>query len=201
MQVVEYAPVRRLSYSEKLAWERNQFDPITQSLAQYHKTEPSWIFLQAMTGAIDGRRSLTQASLFRRYMDNCGTWRSSYRFALELVQELSSDVFFADRDINANAEDSLSEIEVEAVWDVFFTRLGGIQEYGYHAGIEELMWATDQLNGALLAFDWGSLRHELESKVLEWAELVIRHPKSEDAFFPALQQAPDPEEEAYPGTQ
>jgi hypothetical protein len=197
VDLIENQPVRRLPYSEKFAWERNQFDPITQSLAQYHKTKPSWIFLQTMTGGIDGRRSLTQASLFRRYMDNCGTWRSSYRFALELVQELSSDVYFADRDMNSDAEGPLSEIKAEAVWDVFFTRLSGIQEYGYHAGIEDLMWAPDQLNGALLVFDWESLRFELESKVSEWTEVIIRHAKSEDAFFPSFQEPVDPEEEAY----
>ncbi|MEI6260929.1 MAG: hypothetical protein WCR46_13630 [Deltaproteobacteria bacterium] len=70
VDLVEHKPIERLHYSEKFAWGRKQFDPINQSLAHYHKTKPTWIFLQAMSCGIDGRRALTHASLIRRYMDN-----------------------------------------------------------------------------------------------------------------------------------
>ena len=85
--LVNHTPIERRHYSEKFVWERRQYDPLTQSLAQYHKTKPAWIFLQAMAGGLDGPRSLADASLVRRYMDNCGSWRTSYRFALAIVQE------------------------------------------------------------------------------------------------------------------
>ena len=189
--LVEHVPVDRLPYSEKFAWKNRQFDPINQSLAQYHKTKPAWIFLQAMSGGVDGRRAVTHASLIRRYMDNCGTWKSSYRFVLAMIQELAITPSFLDTDLNAaNAIDP--EVREDAVWDVFFTRLSGIQEYGFHSGIETLMWATDQLNGALTDLDWDGLRPELAERCREWADLIIFHAAEEDAFFP-----PHPQWEEY----
>ena len=118
--LVEHKPIPRLQYSEKFAWERRQFDAINQSLAQYHKTRPAWIFLQALSGGIDGRRSLTQASLIRRYMDTCGTWRSSYRFVLALVQELPSTPQFLDGDLNTDGVAVEDETRQDAVWGCVF---------------------------------------------------------------------------------
>jgi len=98
--LVEHKSIERLQYSEKFAWERKRFDPLNQSLAQYHKARPAWIFLQSMSGGIDGRRSLAHASLVRRYMDQCGNWTSSYRFVLGLVLELPITPQFSDEDLN-----------------------------------------------------------------------------------------------------
>lgn len=192
--LAERKPVERIQYSEKFAWERGYFDPITQSLAQYHKTKPAWIFLQAMSGGIDGRRNLTHSSLVRRYMDNCGTWRSSYRFVLAMVRELPATPCFQDSDLNTNGTESDVEIQGEAIWDVFFTRLSGIQEYGFHSGVETLMWATDELNGALTSLDWHGLIGDLSRKATEWTELIIRHAKDEGGFFPAQGSPEDLEE-------
>lgn len=196
--LIERKPIGRLHYSEKFAWERNQFDPINQSLAQYHKTKPAWVFLQAMSGGIDGRRSLTHASLIRRYMDTCGTWRSSYRFVLAMIQELPSTPHFLDDDLNTDSVAVCAETRQDAVWDVFFTRLSGIQEYGFHSGIEKLMWATDQLNGSLTTLDWPKLHEELNVKSPEWIELIIRGATDEGAFFPPHAQWEDSEESESP---
>lgn len=179
--LVNHTPIERRHYSEKFVWERRQYDPLTQSLAQYHKTKPAWIFLQAMAGGLDGPRSLAHASLVRRYMDNCGSWRTSYRFALAIVQELPTTPEFRDQDIAVTPDD---DVRQNAVWDVFFARLSGVQEYGFHSGLEELMWATDQLNGALTGLNWVALRTQLCSKVAEWTELIIKHATDEGAFFP-----------------
>lgn len=182
--LIDHTPIERLQYSEKFTWERRTFDPISHSLAQYHKTRPTRIFLQTLSGGVDGRRSLTQASLVRRYMDRCGTWRSSYRFVLALIQELPITSQFLERDLNSTDATSLEDIRNEAVWDVFFARLSGVQEYGFHSGIETLMWATDQMNGALTELNWPELLEELNDKVAEWTDLVIKHARSEDEFFP-----------------
>lgn len=194
--LINHKPIERLSYSEKFVWDRKQFDPLNQSLAQYHKTKPIWVFLQAMSGGIDGRRSLAHASLVRRYMDHCGTWRSSYRFILALVQELPSTPQFRDQDLNIENDNADNETRQEAVWDVFFTRLSGLQEYGFHAGLENLMWATDQLNEALTTLDWPALKAQLQAKLSEWTEQIIQHAKNENAFFP-----PQPEWEAAEETE
>jgi|GEM_PF-804704 len=181
--LITHAPIHRLRYSEKFAWERRQFDSVNQSLAQYHKTRPTWIFLQAMSGGIDGRRSLAHASIVRRYMDNCGTWVSSYRFILGMIQELSISPIFNDTDLNDEEGDIGEEVHEDAVWDVFFTRLAGIQEYGFHSGLEDLMWATDKLNGALVTLDWLKLKNELNERTEEWTNMVIEHANIEGEFF------------------
>lgn len=180
--LVTHEPIARVFYSEKFAWERREFDPVTNSLALYHKTEPAWIFMQSFAGGVDGRRSLTHASLIRRYMDNCGSWRSSYRFALTLVQELPTTPTFLPEDLNI--ESANTSCAAEAIWDVFFTRLSGIQEYGFHAGLEELMWATDHLIGALTDFDWPKVAEESKSLSERWIDMIIRHAQDENAFFP-----------------
>jgi len=179
-----HKPIQRLLYSEKFVWEHRQFDPINQSLAQYHKSKPTWIFLQAMSGGMDGRRALTHASLVRRYMDNCESWQSSYRFVLAMIQELPNTPVFSSSDLL----DPSPAMHQEAVWDIFFTRLSGVQEYGFHAGLEKLMWATDQLNGSLTNLNWLDLSKELSEKSMEWTKLIIGHAVDEGAFFPADRQ-------------
>ena len=183
--LIEHVPADRIQYSEKFAWTRKQFDPINQSLAQYHKVKPAWMLLQAMAGGIDGRRSLAHAALVRRYMDNCGTWRSCYRFVLAVVQEMATSPVFSDADLRPLASGPSPENATEAIWDVLFTRLSGLQEYGFHAGLERLMWATDELNGRLAALDLPAVHAELQTKSVEWTDLIIRHATQEGAFFPA----------------
>jgi hypothetical protein len=181
--LIEHRAVPRLAYSEKLAWEQRRFDPLTRSLAHYYKTKPAWTFLEAMSGGIDGRRSLAHASLVRRYMDNCGTWKSVYRFVLALVQELPDTPVFQDKDLlgtDGNMTDALRE---DALWDVFFTRLSGLQEYGFHAGIESLMWSTDELNGSLVTLDWAGVQAELDIKLPRWTDLIIECAEREGEFF------------------
>jgi len=158
-------------------------------------TKPTWIFLQAMSGGIDGRRSLAHASIVRRYMDNCGTWVSSYRFILWIIQELSVSPVFNDMDLNNEDEDIGEYLHEEAGWDVFFTRLAEIQEYGFHSGIEDLMWASDQLNGALVNLDWLELKSELNERTGEWTNMVIEHASKEGKFFTVEEPLGAPEEQ------
>ena len=58
------------------------------------------------------------------------------------------------------------------------------------------MWATDHLNGSLSDFNWDGLRRDLEVKVPEWTELIIKHAQDEDVFFP--EQEDDRAEEMDP---
>jgi hypothetical protein len=183
-------PVARRFYSERFAWDKGTFDPLAHSLAQYYKTKPSWVFVQALSGGLDGRRSLAHAGLVRRYMDKCGTWRSSYRLVLALVKELPTEPHFTDDDLNVTGEGP-EVVRSEATWDVIFTRLAGVQEYGFHAGIERLMWATDDLDGGLSSLDWQQLAPELQQRRPEWMETIIRHASDEGAFFQSQEPSPE----------
>ncbi len=174
----------RIPYSEKYAWDNNNFDPVTHSLAQYHKNSPSWVFIQAFTGGIDGRRSLAYSGLIRRYMDHCGTWVSSYRLVLGLVKEIKVEPIFDDESLVSQDGFDITTIRSEALWDVVFSRIALIQEYGFHSGIEELMWASDSLNGGLSELNWHVLQTELNSASREWITKILRHAKEENVFFP-----------------
>ncbi len=183
VDLASHKSVARVQYSERFVWERHKYDPLTHSLAQYRKISPSWVFIQAMSGGVDGRRDLAHAGLVRRYMDHCGTWKSSYRLILALVQELPVEPRFDEDDLNVTENSDPGQVCQEALWDVVFTRIGGIQEYGFHAGIENLMWATDELNGGLSTLDWSELRSELVAKSQEWTETIISHARDEGVFF------------------
>ncbi|MBI4569997.1 MAG: hypothetical protein HY719_16510 [Planctomycetes bacterium] len=187
-------PIKRISYSERFAWERRSFDHFVNALAHYpyrrgQDEDPenrlaSRVFIEAMAGGVDGRRMLAHASLVRRYLNQCGTWVSSYRLVLALVATLPVTPRFDDADIRDDVAGSIEESRDEALWDVFFTRIAGLEEYGFHAGLEDLMWASNQLNGALIDFNWPALREELRAKTIEWTRTIIEHAKHEDQFFP-----------------
>ncbi len=170
--------VNQTFYSEKHAWSTGTYDALTQILAHSYKITPTWVFVESMAGGADGKRLLAHSSLVRRYMTNCGTWRSSYRFALSVIKEVSQRPFFASSDLLEGATSD------EAEWDVLFARLSCIQEYGFHSGIDELMWATDHVDGALVELNLGRVRQELDKKSLDWVEMVIRHATDNNAFFP-----------------
>jgi len=175
-------PLKRGFYSEKRAWESGKFDVLINALAQYHRTDRAWVFIGACASGIDGRRSLTHSSLVRRYMDHCGTWTSSYRLVLAYLQDVDSEPQFEDRDLLVNGTD-VGTARNDALWDVMFVRISGVQEYGFHAGLEELMWATDAIGEALSTFDWKEFHPKIKTKKEEWTELVQKHAKDEGVFF------------------
>jgi hypothetical protein len=45
------------------------------------------------------------------------------------------------------------------------------------------MWASDQLNGALVNLDWLELQHELSERREEWTNMVVEHARKEGKFF------------------
>lgn len=170
-------PLRISHYSQKYAWDTSSFDSLTNALSRYHKSQPTWVFIEALGGGVDGRRSIAQASMTRRYMDHCGTWKSSYRLVLAAIQEFSKTPVFAETDLVG--DHSSSE---EAILDVLFVRTSLVQEYGFHAGLETLQWITDRLQ-SLVELDWNMIKDELREVVPELIEEIIRHAKDNGDYF------------------
>lgn len=170
---------QRLHYSEKHAWVTHNFDALTMTLSNSDKVEPKRLFIESLAGGVDGRRALAHASVIRRYMANCGTWTSSYRLVLSMVQGLQDVPFFSARDLETSETDTS-----DAVWDLFFVRISGVQEYGFHAGIEQLIWATDQLGESFIDLDWSGTYKEIVSLSDAWVETIIAHARDEGQFFP-----------------
>jgi len=187
-------PIPPSNYSERVDWERRSFDPVLLICANYHRSARKWVLIQSFAGGLDGRRALIHASLIRRYMNHCGTWVSSYRLILSLIQELCFPPTFTDGDLLLADNDDAGEVRQEAFWDVIFTRIAAIQEYGWHSGLEELLWVTDNLNGALANFDWQALLVQLQEKRDPWITMVISHAKQEGEFWTAKHEEQEDEE-------
>ncbi len=184
--------VPTMAYSERFYWENRKFDAVTSSLSNYSRAEKSWVYIQSFAGSIDGRRSLVHGCLSRRYLDNCGTWRSSYRIVLSLVQGMTIFATFDSRQLAEQSPGSPGATAEEAWWDLFFVQLSGLQEYGWHAGLESIMWASDTVNGALSELDRSKLEAEITAVAGGWSEEIIRHAKDNDQFFtPAPLDDPD----------
>ena len=120
-------------------------------------------------------------------MDRCGTWKSSYRLVLGLVQEIDAQPFFDARSLIRFHETSFTQAALDATWDVVFVRLSAVQEYGWHAGLEPLMWISDAVNGSLADLDWPRLQRELADHRESWLKLIVSHAKAHEEFFPVAE--------------
>jgi hypothetical protein len=171
-------PISRAYYVERRAWETKSFDGLVNAIANYHKSKPPWIFIETLTGGIDGRRSLAHASLTRRYLAKCSRWQSSYRLVLAVVQDLSVAPSFKRSDFVGG-----DEVEEEAFWDTIFCRLSLVQEYGWHSGIEKMRWVPDYLGDAIVTLDWPGLQGELEAVGQEITSIILEHAKEQGEYF------------------
>jgi hypothetical protein len=171
-------------YSERHCWVTRSFDPLLHAVALYYKSRPAWIHIQMFASESDGRRMLAYTSLIRRYMARCGRWQSSYRLVLALLSELNAKPKISDASLTVGDSVGTEEARSDAEWEVLFARLSAVQEYGWHAGIEELMWVTDQLDGGLANYDWQTTQDSLTSVQSRLIDMVIDHADREGAFFP-----------------
>lgn len=176
-----HEPIRPTFYSEKFSWEKQSFDPLINVLAQYHKSEPAWVFVESFTSGMDGRRAIAHSCLIRRYMDNCDTWKSSYRLVMASIYEMDDEPHFSKRDLRTDI--ATWEVHSQAIWDLVFVRFSLIQEYGWHAGIEDLIWITDSASEQLINFDWDGLRERLSELKPTMIEKIIKHARDNGAFF------------------
>jgi hypothetical protein len=182
--------VPTLRYSEKQAWERGLFDPQLNAISSYHRTlddsEESahkWRIIQAFSGSIDGMKALGYSSLVRRYMYHCDNWWSSYRLVLAIVAEIDLESHFRVTDlVVSNGADPEETIEA-AIWEVFFTRLSGIQEFAWHASLERIMFPSRELS-SFLGGEWSKLAPILAEIKTEWERTIIEFAKEQGRFFP-----------------
>jgi len=196
VNLVTKEPIGIIPYSEKYYWEHGQFNSLLNSLARYHKTNRAWIFIESLAGGVDGMRSLAHASLVRRYMDRCAKWTSSYRLVLSMVQEIDIEPRFEDADLISSSYLGIEEARTQALWDVIFARISGVQEYGWHSGVESLLWITDELNGGLSKLDWLKLKLELTETKPKVTDVIIRHARDNGGFFTQnYEQEPELESE------
>jgi len=180
-------------YSERHTWEHHEYDPQLNAVATYHRrgddsdeeSAQKWRMIQAFAGSIDGRKALGFASLVRRYMHHCDSWWSSYRFILGVIDEIDYEVFFRSDDLKGEADVPDEEMRDLASWEVFYTRLSGIQEFGWHASIEALKFPMTELHSHV-GGAWNKLKPILKEVKRSWEDMVINIAKQEGRFFPPV---------------
>ena len=123
-------------------------------------------------------------------MDKCDTWKNSYRLVLAFLQEIDEEPHFGHVDLCEGRDHD--EQQSDALWDVVFTRFSLLQEYGWHASLDELKWITDQVNDSLTEFNWKKLNEELRELKGKLTAAVIRHANDGGVFFDQL--VPDTEQ-------
>lgn len=188
--------VRLHVYSERRTWETREYDPQLNAVAGYHRkadalseeTPRKWRIIQAFAGSIDGRKALGFASLVRRYMHHCDSWWSSYRFILGVIAEIDYEVFFRTDDIRFDNDVSEHEMRELATWEVFYTRLSGIQEFGWHASMESLKFPMRELSSHIDG-SWSSIKPRLGEIKKRWEDEVIALATQEGRFFPRPSEA------------
>jgi len=198
VDLVTKNPIQKEFYSERKAWLAHDFNPLLNAVAQYHRPNNEsigledaesgkgwkWRFIQAFAGSADALRSLAFVSMIRRYMDNCGSWTSSWRLILSVIEEIDERPVILERMVYARGTGiDLTAVEDDALWEIIFARLSAIQEFGFHLGEDEFRWVTDSLNGALTEFDWAKLSVELRKKKVPWEKIIIRKAEAEGIFF------------------
>ncbi|MBB2165169.1 hypothetical protein HLH26_11605 [Gluconacetobacter sp. 1b LMG 1731] len=167
--------ISKIKYSEHYCWENDLFDSLNNHIARYHKSDKKWLFIQGMTPGVDGRRSIAQTSLTRRYMYRCGTWKSSVRIATDIISTLPQKPLFSEAD-------TLDEQNTnDALWDVIFGKLAFIQEYGKLAHIDDVTWATDSVEH-METLNWEMVKESLKKIVQPLIDSILGHAKNSGIF-------------------
>ena len=103
---------------------------------------------------------------------------------LALLQEIDAQPYFSPIELLDGDTSSLEEAANYALWDVVYVRLSALQEYGWHAGLEELCWVGDTVREGLAEMSWPHVQRDLGRLRDSWVELIIRHASEHKSFFP-----------------
>lgn len=157
----------------------SQLEPTLRAVVGYHRlegmTEPRRSDLLSMfAGSIDGRRSMMHACLVRRAIPPGRPMSSSWwEWALELLDEVDRETSLDSTGLLDTAGASDEERRTAARWEVLFTRVSGLQEFGWHASIDALKFPLQELGSYVAEQDWNGLLHALSRLKPHWRELIL----------------------------
>jgi hypothetical protein len=193
--------VPTLRYSERRAWDSRSFDPSLYAVASYHgegepeadpAEVPKWRLIKSFAGSVDARKALAFSGMVRRYLRHCDSWQSSYRLVLALIGELDYEVFARPDDLlSVNGESPAARL-LATRWEVLFSRLSGVQEYGWHASLDDLMHPMERLADSVASEDWETMSQTLGACIPDWQARVIGMAKAEGQYYQVSSGIGDP---------
>ncbi|XXX82201.1 hypothetical protein WMF30_25925 [Sorangium sp. So ce134] len=155
--------------------EAERLDNVTRAVAAYHALDSAPdataqrrdLTLATFAGAADGRRAMMYASLVRRTLASGGPTLPWTRRVLDLLDEIDTDVLFRAADL-LEADGAAA-----ARWEVAHARLSCIQEFGWHAAQEQLMYPMMELGAHVAEEDWNGFLLALGRLKGSFREVVI----------------------------
>jgi hypothetical protein len=125
----------------------------------------------------DGRRSLIRSSLIRRWLLEPESAELIKPILLAMLEEIDEDPKLKPEDLYVPRGYTHEELMPHSQFNILMNRIFALQEYGNHAGIEELHWATDSLgDDCLIESDWHGLKQELSALKPKWREMIASQP-------------------------
>ncbi|WP_437581297.1 hypothetical protein [Sorangium sp. So ce887] len=151
-----HAPLVPRAYDSDDVPDAERLDNVTRAVAAYHALDSApdttvqrrSLTLATFAGAADGRRAMMYASLVRRVLASGAPARMWTRRVLDLLDEIDTDVLFRAADLLEAGG------AAAARWEVAHARLSCIQEFGWHAAREELMYPMMELGAHVAEEDW-----------------------------------------------
>ena len=182
---------QKRNYSEKHVWETNTFDPYLHEVAIYHRSRKKWTYLQAFLGSRNPIKHAVASSLIRRYIQQCGPQQDNYRLILSSINDLGERLELRPEDFRVDLEiDEFNDLKESYLKDIVLLRLYGVQEYGEITENENVMWISDELNGALLS-SWAEFFVGIRRLVPLIQSYVISAAQTRGTFFPETGPAGD----------
>lgn len=175
--------VEKRFYSERYAWESGTFDSYLHEVAIYHRSGKKSIYLQAFLGSRNPVKNIIHSCLVRRYILQCGPNVDNYRILLSSVVDMAQPVDIHIRDFRIEVdEERFAELRDIYLKEIFLLRIYAIQEYGALTENEQVMWLSDELNGAIEA-SWSEFAIAVRRLIPEIQTNIIKGAQQRGTFF------------------
>lgn len=176
--------IRKQHYSEEYCWNNDLFDPLLHEVTIYYKMEKKWPFLRAASASRHPIKGLIHSCLVRRYISQCGAQKDNYSIVLDAVLNLKDFPEFKIDDFRMPIEvDQYLAIKDIYAKDITLLKIYGIQEYGELVQDDNIMWATEELNGAV-EYSIPEFINAV-NRLIPWLKnTIIRGSQARGTFFP-----------------
>ncbi|WP_448573626.1 hypothetical protein [Trichothermofontia sp.] len=178
-------PQEQKNYSEKYVWENNVFDIYVHEVAIYYKiSSQKWTYLQGLLASRNPIKNIMHSSLLRGYIQRCGVEIDNYRLMLALSADLGEpiDLRINDFRVEVSYEEFIS-LRESYLKDIVLLRLYAIQEYGYLIQDENIIWISDELNGAIES-SWQEFIMAVQGIVPILQQRITASAQHRGTFFP-----------------
>lgn len=179
------------NYSQHHVWMNHIFDPYLHEVAIYHQSGKKWVYLEAFSASRNPIKSIIYSSLTRRYIAQCGSQKDNYRIILCLSSDIGEKIELQPKDFRIEiTHEEFDALQDTYLKDIVLMKLYAIQEYGFIMQDENIMWVSDELNGALLS-SWREFFVSIQELVPMIQSYIVASATKRNTFFPQTEDNED----------